>query len=87
MNSKKEKGDTMSEITHSDSSDDFSEFNYVRPTDQEILEQTVKEKLELIYSMPGLRVAFDPDEAELAGAFRDEAVGLEDVLLADELED
>lgn len=55
-----------------------NELNYVRPTDEQILRETVKGKLQLLSDVPGIEVEFDPEEAELAGAFREDALSAED---------
>lgn len=49
-----------------------------RLTDEEVLRETVKEKLQLASDVPGLVVEFDPEEAELAGAFVEDALTDED---------
>lgn len=54
--------------------------DYQRPTDRELLEQTTDEKLAAISSVPGFAVEFDPEEADLAGAFRETALSEEDAL-------
>mgnify|MGYP007123244478 FL=1 len=56
------------------------QHNYQRPTDRELLEQTTNEKLAAISEVPGFDVEFDPEEAELAGAFRETALSEEDAL-------
>lgn len=56
------------------------QHDYQRPTDRELLEQTTDEKLAAISSVPGFDVEFDPEEAELAGAFRETALSEEDAL-------
>lgn len=56
------------------------QHNYQRPTDRELLEQTTNEKLAAISDVPGFDVEFDPEEAELAGAFRETALSEEDAL-------
>ncbi len=45
---------------------------YVRPTDAEALEASVDYKIELVSQ--GLEVEFDPEEAELAGCFVEDAL-------------
>ncbi len=56
------------------------QHNYQRPTDRELLEQTTNEKLAAISEVPGFDVEFDPEEAELAGAFQETALSEEDAL-------
>ena len=56
------------------------QHNYQRPTDTELLEQTTNEKLAAISQVPGFDVEFDPEEAELAGAFRETALSEDDAL-------
>lgn len=51
---------------------------YTRPTDAENLNETTNEKLVLLSSVPGMAVEFDPEEAELAGAFQEDALSAED---------
>ena len=58
------------------------QHNYQRPTDRELLEQTTNEKLAAISEVPGFDVEFDPEEAELAGAFQETALSEEDALAA-----
>ena len=58
------------------------QHNYQRPTDRELLEQTTNEKLAAISEVPGFDVEFDPEEAELAGAFQETALSEEDALYA-----
>lgn len=55
---------------------------YIRPTDTENLNETTDEKLALISRVPGMVMEFDPEEAELAGAFREDAMSEEDALEA-----
>lgn len=57
---------------------DCESLNYVRPTDAENLKSTTDEKIKLIGSVPGLELEFDPEEADLAGAFREDALSAED---------
>ncbi|MFI3271772.1 MAG: hypothetical protein R3Y11_06685 [Pseudomonadota bacterium] len=52
---------------------------YVRPTDAESLEASVDYKIDLVSQ--GLEVEFDPEEAELAGCF------VEDALTEEEAQD
>lgn len=56
------------------------QHDYERPSDRELLEQTTNEKLAAISEVPGFEVEFDPEEAELAGAFRETALSEEDAL-------
>lgn len=56
------------------------QHNYQRPTDRELLEQTTNEKLAAFSEVPGFDVEFDPEEAELAGAFQETALSEEDAL-------
>ena len=56
------------------------QHNYQRPTDRELLEGTTNEKLAAISEVPGFDVEFDPEEAELAGAFQETALSEEDAL-------
>lgn len=53
---------------------------YTRPTDQELLRESVEQKLLLADTNPALGVAFDPDEAEMAGCFVEDALSFEDAL-------
>lgn len=55
--------------------------NYQKPTDQEILEQTTHDKEQLI-SQGVTTVECDPDEADLLGAFKEDALSEEDALEA-----
>lgn len=55
-----------------------NEMTYTRPTDKESLSETTNEKLSLISQVPGVVTEFDPEEAELAGAFREDALSAED---------
>lgn len=55
---------------------------YVRPTDEENLDESTNEKLRAISENPGLIVEFDPEQAELAGAFPEDAMSEEDALEA-----
>ena len=57
---------------------DTETMNYVRPTDEENLNETTDEKLSLISRVPGLSTEFDPEEAELAGAFKEDALSEKD---------
>ena len=54
-------------------------MEYQKPTDQEILEQTTHNKEQLI-SQGVTTVEFDPDEADLLGAFKEDALSEEDAL-------
>ncbi|AMD93383.1 hypothetical protein [Desulfomicrobium orale] len=56
------------------------DYSYVRPTDEENLSESTNEKLAAISENPGLIVEFDPEQAELAGAFREDAMSEEDAL-------
>lgn len=53
---------------------------YTRPTDEELLRESVEEKLAMVSANPGLEVAFDPDEAEFAGAFVEDALSAEEAM-------
>ncbi len=65
----KEKGDVMDDQQDQiPSKKELDEFN--------VLEQ----KKQLMDIVPGLEVAFDPDEAEIMGAFVEDAMSLEDAL-------
>lgn len=55
---------------------------YIRPTDAELLKESVEKKLLLAETNPGLEVPFDPDEAEFAGYFEETALSAEDALEA-----
>ena len=55
---------------------------YTRPTDEENLRETTREKLAQMSSAPGMVVEFDPEEADLAGAFEEDALSDEDALEA-----
>lgn len=57
------------------------EYEYTKPSDKELLNQTTDEKLHLV-SMGVIGVEFDPEEAELAGAFEENALSEEDALAA-----
>ena len=59
----------------------IDDFSYVRPTDEEALQETLKEKGENL-SLPGCVVEFDPEEADLCGAFEETALSEEDALEA-----
>lgn len=52
--------------------------NYVRPDDATTLREIVEEKCNLLSEVPGVEVEFSPDEADMAGAFREEALTDED---------
>ena len=52
-------------------------FSYVRPTDEEVLRETLKVKGEHL-SVPGCEVEFDLDEAELCGVFKEDALSEKD---------
>ena len=56
------------------------QHNYQRPTDRELLEQTTNEMLAAISEVPGFDVEFEPEEAELDGAFQETALSEEDAL-------
>ena len=56
------------------------QHNYQRPTDTELLEQTTNKKLTTTNQVPDIDVEFDPEEAELAGAFRETALSEDDAL-------
>lgn len=56
------------------------QYDYQHPTDAELLEQTTNEKIAAISAVPGFEVEFDPEEADLAGAFRETALSEEDAL-------
>lgn len=58
------------------------DYSYVRPTDEENLSESTNEKLTAISENPGLIVEFDPEQAELAGAFEEDALNEEDALEA-----
>lgn len=58
------------------------DYSYVRPTDEENLSESTNEKLAAISENPGLIVEFDPEQAELAGAFEEDALNEEDALEA-----
>ena len=54
---------------------------YHKPTDKELLEQSVQEKEKLI--MQGVtNIEFDPEEADLLGVFKEDALNEEDALEA-----
>lgn len=57
---------------------DTMNSTYTRPTDEENLNETTNEKLTLMSRVPGLPVEFDPEEAELAGAFVEDALSAEE---------
>ena len=44
------------------------------------IESIVLEKLSDAQETPGLAIEFDPDEADIAGAFQEEALSFEDAL-------
>lgn len=46
------------------------------------IEDVVAEKLDDAINVPGLEVEFDPHEADIVGAFYDDAVSLEDARAA-----
>ena len=50
------------------------QFNYVRPDDATILRELVEEKCNLLSEVPGVEVEFSPDEADMAGAFPEDAL-------------
>ena len=54
-------------------------MEYQKPTDQDILEQTTHDKEQLI-SQGVTTVECDPDEADLLGAFKEDALSEEDAL-------
>lgn len=56
------------------------QHDYERPSDRELLEQATNAKLAAISEVPGFETEFDPEEAELAGAFRETALSEEDAL-------
>lgn len=51
---------------------------YERPSDEQTLLETVEEKCRLLSEVPGLAVEFDPEEADMSGAFVEDALSLED---------
>lgn len=57
------------------------DFSYVRPTDEEVLRETLKVKGEHL-NVPGCVVEFDPEEADLCGAFTETGLSEEDALEA-----
>lgn len=54
---------------------------YTRPDEATTLRESVEEKCALL-SVPGLEVEFDPEEAELCGAFEEDALSAEEALEA-----
>ena len=50
------------------------QLNYVRPDDATALREVVEEKCSLLSEVPGMEVEFSPDEADIAGAFREDAL-------------
>ena len=50
---------------------------YTRPDEAATQRESVEEKCALL-SVPGLQVEFDPEEAELCGAFIEDALGEEE---------
>lgn len=54
------------------------QLNYVRPDDATILRELVEEKCNLLSEVPGVEVEFSPDEADMAGAFQEDALADED---------
>lgn len=53
------------------------DYDYEKPSDEQILNDVTDAKLANL-SIPGHIQEFDPDEAELAGAFIEDAMSLED---------
>ena len=51
---------------------------YTRPSDEQTLREIVEDKCLLLSDVPGLEVEFDPEEADMAGAFIEDALSLED---------
>ena len=51
---------------------------YTRPTDEALLDETTNLKIAVLSETPGLPVEFDPEEADRAGAFLEDALSLED---------
>lgn len=60
--------------------EEHEKAGYTRPTDEENLSESTNEKLRAMSENPGLIVEFDPEQAELAGAFREDAMSEEDAL-------
>lgn len=60
--------------------EEHEKTGYIRPTDEENLSESTNEKLRAMSENPGLIVEFDPEQAELAGAFREDAMNEEDAL-------
>ena len=54
------------------------QLNCVRSDDATILREVVEEKCSLLSEVPGMEVEFSPDEADMAGAFREDALTDED---------
>ena len=52
---------------------------YTRPDEAATQRESVEEKCALL-SVPGLQVKFDPEEAELCGAFIEDALGEEEAV-------
>ena len=50
------------------------QLNYVRPDDATTLRELVEEKCNLLSEVPGVEVEFSPDEADMAGAFQEDAL-------------
>ena len=59
----------------------IDDFSYVRPTDEETLQETLKAKGEHL-NVPGGIVEFDPEEADRCGAFEETGLSEEDALEA-----
>lgn len=49
-------------------------MSYTPPENSTVLTEIVEEKCRLISEIPGLEVDFTPEEADLAGAFREDAL-------------
>ncbi len=50
------------------------QLNYIRPDDVTNLREVVEEKCSLLSEVPGVEVEFSPDEADMAGAFQEDAL-------------
>lgn len=49
-------------------------MSYIPPENTTVLTEVVEEKCRLISEVPGLEVDFTPEEADLAGAFCEDAL-------------